>query len=106
MRNLRELESRIVAELRDLRGLEFKRDQRFAGWGAASSGARLSFLAGLMDLEERAHGLEKLVDALNHDNQTARDNAVELRKETNNATNTAFDFVSHNADRRPSHMAV
>src|ERR1700733_554716 len=41
MRNLRELESRIVAELRDLRGLEFKLDQRFAGLGAASSGGRL-----------------------------------------------------------------
>jgi hypothetical protein len=106
MRNLREIEGRIVTELRDLRGLESKLDQRFAGLSAASSKARLSFLAGLMDLEERARGLEKLVDALNEDNQTAHDTAVQLRKETNNAANTAIDLAGYYADRRPSHMAV
>ncbi len=106
MRNLRELESRIVTELRDLRGLESKLDQRFAGLSAASSEARLSFLASLVDLEKRARGLEKLVDALNTNHHTACDTAVKLRKETNNAANTAFDFVSHNADRRPSHVAL
>jgi hypothetical protein len=65
MRNLGRLESLIVTELQELRGLESKLDQRFAGLGAASSNARVSFLEGLMDLEERARGLEQLVDALN-----------------------------------------
>jgi hypothetical protein len=104
MRN--ELEGRIVAQLQQLRSLESKLDRRFAGLSAAPSRARLSFLAGLIDLENRANGLAQLVDSLNEINPAALKPAVELRKETDNAANTACDFLGHHAHRRPSHLAV
>ncbi|HEY1755448.1 MAG TPA: hypothetical protein VGG72_08635 [Bryobacteraceae bacterium] len=64
MRERHVLESLIVTELRDLKGLESKLDQRFAGLRVASPRTRASFLRGLMDLDERARGLEELIDAL------------------------------------------
>jgi hypothetical protein len=64
MRERQELESLIVTELRDLKGLESKLDQCFAGLRLASPRTRASFIRGLMDLEERARGLEELIDTL------------------------------------------
>jgi hypothetical protein len=64
MRDIRKLESLIVMELRDLKGLESKLDQRFAGLRAASPRTRASLLKGVMDLEERARGLDELIDEL------------------------------------------
>jgi hypothetical protein len=106
MRNRRELEGRIVLELRELKGLESKLNQRFAGLAAASSTARISFMAGLMDLAERARGLEELVDSLNEGIHWISPDAVMLGKERNNAADTALDYLGHHADRRIAGMAV
>ena len=102
-----EREELIVTELRELKGLEDKLDQGFAVLGVASPRARLSFLMGLIDLEERTRGLERLINSLNEDNPTAQDQnkVVELRK-GDNATNSAFDFSGYYADRRTSSVAV
>lgn len=67
MKNARQLEHLIVTELRDLKGLESKLDQRFASLGEASPGTRASFVKGLLDLKERTRGVEKLIDALAQD---------------------------------------
>ncbi len=67
MKNARELEHLIVTELRDLRGLESKLDQRFARLGEASRRTRASFVKGLLDLEERTRGVEELIDTLAKD---------------------------------------
>jgi hypothetical protein len=64
MKNARELESRIVTELRDLKGLESELDQRFARLGEASPRTRASFVKGLLDLKQRTRGVEELIDAL------------------------------------------
>ena len=105
MRTPSELEKLIVIELRELRGLENKLDQGFPVLGVASPRARLSFLMGLIDLEERTSGLERLIDSLNEGNQTAQTKVVELRKD-DNAANHAFDFSGRHPDRRASDMAV
>jgi hypothetical protein len=105
MRTPSELEKLIVTELRELRGLEDKLDQGFAVLGVASPGARLSFLMGLIDLQERTCGLERLIDSLNEGNQTAQTKVVELRK-GDNAANSAYDFSGYHPDRRTADMAV
>ena len=76
MRERRELETRIVTELRDLKGLELKLDRKFAGLRLATPGTRASFLEGLMVLEERARGLEELIDSLAEGPQEARKGVV------------------------------
>jgi hypothetical protein len=67
MKNARELESRIVTEIRDLKGLESRLDQRFASLGEASPRTRASFLKGLLDLKKRTRGVEELIDTLGKD---------------------------------------
>jgi hypothetical protein len=67
MNNARELERRIVTELRDLKGLESRLDQRFRRLGEASPRTRASFLKGLLDLEKKTRGVEELVDILAED---------------------------------------
>jgi hypothetical protein len=67
MTNVRELERRIVTELRDLKGLELRLDQRFARLGEASPKTRASFLKGLLDLKKRTRGVEELIDTLAKD---------------------------------------
>ena len=67
MNNARDLESRIVLELRDLKGLESELDQRFARLGEASLRTRASFVKGLRDLAQRTRGVEELIDTLAKD---------------------------------------
>ena len=100
-----ELEKLIITELRELRGLKDRLDQGFAVLGFASPQVRLSFLMGLIDLEERTRGLERLIDSLNEDNQTEQTRMFELGK-GHNAANSAFDFSGHHADRSTPGMAV
>ncbi len=58
------LEKQIVTELRELKGLECQLDRRFASLSAASPRIRASFLQSVMDLEEKATGIERLIDVL------------------------------------------
>jgi|HubBroStandDraft_1064217.scaffolds.fasta_scaffold797033_1 hypothetical protein len=77
MKNARELERRIVTELRDLKGLECRLDQRFARLGEASPRTRASFFKGVLDLKRRTRGVEELIDALAKDAyQTASASAL------------------------------
>lgn len=101
-----ELEELIVTELRELKGLEDKLDRGFAALGFAPPGGRMSFLMGLIDLEEKARGLERLIDSLTENNPTARIKVVELGKGAYNVANSADDFSGDHADRRTSDMAV
>jgi hypothetical protein len=107
MKNRRELEGRIVLELRTLKSLESKLNQRFAGLAAASSTARISFMAGLMNLAERTRKLEELVDSLSDGIQwISLNETMTLGKERNNVANAAHDYLGHHADRRVAGMAV
>ncbi len=58
------LEGQIVASLQEIKGLQSGLDQRFKTLGNASRQARFSFLLNLLDLQERARGLEELIAAL------------------------------------------
>jgi len=65
----RELEGLILAGLQELRSLECLLSRKLATLGTAPRKARLSFLVNLIDLQERACRLEKLVDVLDDANQ-------------------------------------
>lgn len=69
MRSPNELDGLILMGLRDIRGLECLLDRRLATLGTAPRKARLSFLANLIDLQERACRLEKLVSVLDESNR-------------------------------------
>jgi hypothetical protein len=58
------LEEKIVTELRELKGLECQLDRKFARLSAASPKIRASFLQSVMDLEDKATGIDRLIDVL------------------------------------------
>lgn len=67
----REIEQMILVALREIRTMEGNLNRRYGSLATARTEARATFLSSLQDLESRTTRVERLIEALEQQSNTA-----------------------------------